>query len=467
MVLSLEYVKEHVEANPDSPLFAYYADLLLQAGDTAGAYQTCSEGLEHYPEFATGWYIFGKISQAREEPEFTKTCWMKALSMDRMALQAAEDLLQSEDLDLSPEEIRSAAQAILTVDSEHGLARKRLDEITTQEEKEAGETTDIPTSEMAETSKVSEEGEGEAAESAREELTEELPAEEQSEKEQAPDAPLKGAEVQEEPEDFEENEKEEVPAEQSEDDLVKEAFKEAYKDQPKFQPPEFSGEMASEGKEEDEIEFRRPEFEPETIDNEAGEIDEPEDIDKEVVAEIARKKSDDDEEINFDDFDVEREEIESVMNVLRNRLGKDFDPSEISQETIDEVRAELRGRSEPDMTDEELAADSDTGRREEEPDDKITVSEEGDSGPLVVPGPEETTGDESSMVTNRSSIKITSRMATFTFANVLKSQGLYEQAYQVLDLMREKSDEIDRIEEEQSALEQLIEERRQQRRSAE
>jgi hypothetical protein len=57
---------------------------------------------------------------------------------------------------------------------------------------------------------------------------------------------------------------------------------------------------------------------------------------------------------------------------------------------------------------------------------------------------------------NEAKLTITPRMATFTFADVLRSQGLYEQAYEVLEMMRDKSSNIERIEREQEKLKDLM-----------
>ncbi len=59
---------------------------------------------------------------------------------------------------------------------------------------------------------------------------------------------------------------------------------------------------------------------------------------------------------------------------------------------------------------------------------------------------------------NEVELRITPRLATFTFADVLQSQGLYNQAYEVLEMMRQKNVSIERIEKKQKELKQLMEE---------
>lgn len=53
-------------------------------------------------------------------------------------------------------------------------------------------------------------------------------------------------------------------------------------------------------------------------------------------------------------------------------------------------------------------------------------------------------------------LRITPRLATFTFAEVLKSQGLYDQAYEVLEMMRQKNVSSERIDKQQKELKRLM-----------
>ena len=53
-------------------------------------------------------------------------------------------------------------------------------------------------------------------------------------------------------------------------------------------------------------------------------------------------------------------------------------------------------------------------------------------------------------------LRITPRLATFTFAEVLKSQGLYDQAYEVLEMMRQKNVSPERIDKQQKELKRLM-----------
>ncbi|MBS1271246.1 MAG: hypothetical protein MAGBODY4_00375 [Candidatus Marinimicrobia bacterium] len=398
MALSLKFVKQHFESNPDSPIFAYYADLLLRGGDTAGAYQVCSDGLEQYPEFATGWFVFGKISRERGEPEFAKTCWMRTMSNDHMALNAAVNLLELDDIELADEEVRTAARLILAVDSEHTLAGSRLEELSAREEAE-------PEPEIVE-------------------------------------AP------QEEPEEEEISEPEDISEETEEEEAEHGAD---------FTPPEFEAEVLEEG---EELTVEKPEG------------DETKQID--TAADVLQY-SEEDEGLDFDIFDVEPEEIESVMEVLRSRLGEDFDTAEVSRETINAIRDELRekrakSREEqvegeaPDSLYDEIADEIEEVQEEVDVEESETSEIPSETEEPVREAP---AIDSTGFMPEQDSIKITERMATFTFAEVLKNQGLYEQAYQVLELMRNKSDELEHIETEQAELKELIEAKRESDRTRE
>lgn len=385
MTLSLEFIREHLETNPDSATFAYYADLLLKSGDTAEAYRVCSDGLEMYPEFATGWYIFGKIARERDEQEFAKTCWLKALTLDSMALNAAKDVLNLEEVTLTFEETESTAQALLEINKDHELALERLNNLETRTlEDESGED---------------DHAEREAAPPETEE-TMEQPDDSSEEETDAPaetvakddDAPKNTVldfdfdEVEEEPEEFVDEAHSDVPAEQADHDALQHAFEAAYQDRPEFKAPDIDVEVPDEDAPEVDEDFTPPSFQP---------------------------------------------------PVLEEGRHVDEKPEGDTPESPDEM---LEG--------EDIPAEDTT---EDDP-DEIPVAD--------------STKAPADFMAEKSSIKITTRMATFTFAGVLKSQGLYEQAYQVLELMRKKSDDIDRIEQEQAELEDLMSQRRNQERFA-
>jgi|GEM_PF-2196843 len=433
MTLSLQFVQEQYESNPDSPLFVYYANLLLQSGDTAGAYQVCSDGLEQHPEFATGWFLLGMISKERGESAFAKTCWMNALSNDHMALNAATSLLELEDLELSDEEIRTAAQLVLQVDSENELANTRLEELATHPKEQVEQ--DAPDAEESEVG---------------------------TRDERKSDFDHDG--VVESPEEIDEDSggSEEIPSEVAGDEVFRRTFEKAVEGQPGFEPPEFEAEVTEEDVEKRDEDFAPPEFQAEVLDKDeeiSAEESNGETEDEDVSGD--RAKPEETEGLDYDIFDMEPDEIESVMEILRSRFGDEYDTAEVSRETMDAIRKEIQEKQpESDAASTKNTQTSDNLYDEVSADINELQEESStdtDSESAIRPQP---ALESAAFMSEQGSIKITERMATFTFADVLKSQGLYDQAYQVLELMRNKSEEIERIESEQTELKELIEAKR-------
>lgn len=138
--------------------------------------------------------------------------------------------------------------------------------------------------------------------------------------------------------------------------------------------------------------------------------------------------------------------------------SEDLSREEMGETLRDESRSEKRNVSET-LPDRQKAVEEDegqaTGMESETGSDEDVEGKTGDSGESG-----EETGDTSQseilQEIEEPTLQITERMATFTFANVLKSQGLHEQAYKVLEILRGKSDDIERIEREQEELRRLI-----------
>ncbi len=137
--LTEKALRKYVQEDPQSTLFAWYADLLLDQDRVDQAYLLCIQGMKAHPKFATGWLILGKAAFRRGERTFAKRCWMNALAADKMCLHAARLLLTTEELHLTLKEAHTAAVALLNVDRNHLLARATMQLIHKRRKTESGE----------------------------------------------------------------------------------------------------------------------------------------------------------------------------------------------------------------------------------------------------------------------------------------------------------------------------------------
>jgi tetratricopeptide (TPR) repeat protein len=293
MKFSENFLKRHIRSNPKSLLFAYYAEHLLKSDKLQEAYELCKYGVEMNPQFATGWLVFGRIAQAADQRDFAKTCWLKALAEDRMCLQAAELLLQDENLDLKPEQVLDAGNAILSVDSKNPLALKRVNQLTSKAEETESSAESVATSKA----------------------------------------------------------------------------------------------------------------EPDS--SETGDVETDE---------------------KFDIYGVDKHNTEGIEHTLT-----EIEEKEASEEPEAEIPDETEGSSDLD----ELEPPEITGLGSQKRSEKETMK---------------------SSKNDEVELRITPRLATFTFAEVLKSQGLYDQAYEVLEMMRQKNVSPERIDKQQEELKRLMDE---------
>jgi len=144
-----------------------------------------------------------------------------------------------------------------------------------------------------------------------------------------------------------------------------------------------------------------------------------------------------DDEIDLEDLDLELEEETEDADV-------DFEEEEDEIDEFEELEDEVAAES-----GEEIQESKDEEESEEELSVEVPIEEplEENIADHVKPRPKPS---------NEAKLTITPRMATFTFAEVLRSQGLYEQAYEVLEMMRDKSSNVERIEREQEKLKDLM-----------
>ena len=87
----------------------------------------------------------------------------------------------------------------------------------------------------------------------------------------------------------------------------------------------------------------------------------------------------------------------------------------------------------------------------------LTKSETDDTKTLVKPKSEKESVRISTIQDIKDPLKVSSRLATFTLVSVLKNQGLFSQALEVLDALEEKGESKDSISLERDTIKTLIE----------
>jgi|GEM_PF-4836393 len=169
------------------------------------------------------------------------------------------------------------------------------------------------------------------------------------------------------------------------------------------------------------------------------------DVSPEEAEDEIEQKIEGDEEIDLDDLDLDLEEDTEDADVDfeedANEIDEFEDLEDVTNEPQEEKSSEqaeeaVQEADEPVESDEDISVEVPI---EEPPEENIADH--------VKPRPKPS---------NEAKLTITPRMATFTFADVLRTQGLYEQAYEVLEMMRDKSSNIERIEREQEKLRDLM-----------
>lgn len=169
----------------------------------------------------------------------------------------------------------------------------------------------------------------------------------------------------------------------------------------------------------------------------------PEDAEDEIEQKIAG-----DEEIDLDDLGLELEEDTEDADVDFGEAADEIDEFE-DLEDESEIAAEPQEEEALEQDEEPVQATEE----QEESDEEVSVEV-----PIEKPLEEHISDhvQPRHKPSNEAKLTITPRMATFTFADVLRKQGLYEQAYEVLEMMRDKSSNIERIEREQEKLRDLM-----------
>ncbi len=89
---TINFLRQKLEKNPKSILFARLADYYLKQKRINEALQLCSQGIENNPDYITGNYILAKIYMTMGEHEQAEAEFKKVISHDRYYLSAHKHL---------------------------------------------------------------------------------------------------------------------------------------------------------------------------------------------------------------------------------------------------------------------------------------------------------------------------------------------------------------------------------------
>lgn len=480
MTLNKQFLDSYIQDHPDSALFPMHAEQLLQENSLDEATEVCEAGLEQFPHLATGWLIYGKIALVQEQYEEAKSRLLKSLDADRACLGASELLLTEILVELTAGET-SELHSIL---SDMGIEVKTVSEEETREDKankilaepkpDLVEESDDVESEDQGAAVSASENEADTLDQAFQEAMEEdkftppefegdlLDESDTGELEEEFNLEELEAEADEEEEEFIDKKEGASDDELKRDnvDFAEMISKESEKAPESAKELQLSREQLEAMSQQELLEFLKMKYDlEEEAESSAAflrRLAEIEDLDPDVHDALGRfdifKIEDDTRETSEEspqeeteistEEEIEEKQIEVEPEQVTDESPEPVTTDELSEE-IEEIEAEAEFKPEDATTDSDEKQD--TGEKE---DSAVEVPlEEPEEIPEVKP---------KSRPSNEAKLTITPRMATFTFADVLRKQGLYEQAYEVLEMMRDKSPNIERIEREQEKLKKLM-----------
>ena len=139
-----EQYRRRLRRDPNSLLFAEFADHLRRAGDTSAATAICARGLLRHPGYATGHVVMGEIFRQAGHPDKAEREWREAVRLDPGHPRAQ---LRLGELYLEQGERARAVAAIETAllqNPEAAEARALLDRARGEQEQSQDDLTDAP-----------------------------------------------------------------------------------------------------------------------------------------------------------------------------------------------------------------------------------------------------------------------------------------------------------------------------------
>lgn len=105
----LKRIKERLERDPNSLLFAQYADLLRKGGELDKAIEIAEEGVRKHPEYATGFLVLGRCYKEKGGREKAIEKLEAATKLDQQSILALKELCE---LYMEQEDIENAKRIL-------------------------------------------------------------------------------------------------------------------------------------------------------------------------------------------------------------------------------------------------------------------------------------------------------------------------------------------------------------------
>jgi len=91
---ALEKLRERFERDPDSLVFAQYADQLRKAGDYDEAIRVLELGLQKHPNYATGYLVLGRCYREMGNFQSAMEQLQRAVELDSQSILANRELAE-------------------------------------------------------------------------------------------------------------------------------------------------------------------------------------------------------------------------------------------------------------------------------------------------------------------------------------------------------------------------------------
>lgn len=149
MEQELERLRAKLQEDPDSLLFAQYADLLRRTGKIDEAIDVLNHGIMKHPNYSMAYLVLGRCYRDKGAMDTAIRHFEQALSLDRQSLPALKELA---DAYIKTENIKKAKKTleqILSIDPLDEETRRKIEALPKEEkEEEIPEPPKVPESDF-------------------------------------------------------------------------------------------------------------------------------------------------------------------------------------------------------------------------------------------------------------------------------------------------------------------------------
>ncbi|RKZ21831.1 hypothetical protein DRQ18_03835, partial [bacterium] len=144
MEKELERLRAKLQEDPDSLLFAQYADLLRKAGRIEEAIDVLNRGIMKHPNYSMAYLVLGRCYRDQGAMDTAIRNFEQAFSLDRQSLPALKELADAYIKTGNVKKAREALEHILAIDPLDEETRRKLESLPKEEEEKEPEKTETP-----------------------------------------------------------------------------------------------------------------------------------------------------------------------------------------------------------------------------------------------------------------------------------------------------------------------------------